>query len=50
MGRAGEIPIFFNTPPQNLQMVDLVWASAKKIDFNPSNQLRIGLQHFMWLN
>ena len=31
-------------------MVDQVWASAKKIDFNPSNQPRIGLQHFMWLN
>ena len=31
-------------------MVDLVWASAKKFDFNPSNQPRIGLQHFMWLN
>ena len=31
-------------------MVDLVWASAKKIDFTLSNQLRIGLQHFKWLN
>ena len=46
--RQVKFPNFLNTPPQNLQMVDLVWASAKKIDFNPSNQLRIGLQHFMW--
>ena len=45
-----KFPKFLNTPPQNLQMVDLVWASAKKFDFNPSNQPRIGLQHFMWLN
>ena len=50
--RLGQVkfPKFLNTPPQNLQMVDLVWASAKKFDFNPSNQPRIGLQHFMWLN
>ena len=45
-----KFPKILNTPPQNLQMVDLVWASAKKFDFNPSNQPRIGLQHFMWLN
>ena len=45
-----KFPNFLNTPPQNLQMVDLVWASAKKFDFSPSNQPRIGLQHFMWLN
>ena len=44
-----KFPKILNTPPQNLQMVDLVWASAKKLDFNPSNQPRIGLQHFMWL-
>ena len=49
LGQA-KFPKFLNTPPQNLQMVDLVWASAKKFDFNPSNQPRIGLQHFMWLN
>ena len=52
VGTLGQVkfPKFLNTPPQNLQMVDLVWASAKKFDFNPSNQPRIGLQHFMWLN
>ena len=26
------------------------WASANKIDFNLRNQLRIGLQHIVWLN
>ena len=45
-----KFPNFSNTSPQNLQMVDLVWASAMKIDFNPSNQPRVGLQHFMCLN
>ena len=44
-----KFPIFY-TAPQILVMVDLVRVNAKKIDLNPSNQLRIGLQHFMWLN
>ena len=36
-----KFPNFLRTPPQNLQMVDLVWVNAKKIDLKVNNQLRL---------
>ena len=44
--RAGEITKFFENPPQNLQMVNLVWVNAKKTDLKASNQPRFGHLHF----
>ena len=44
-----KLPIFSRPPPQNLQMVDLVWVNAKKIDLKVSNQPRLGLLCFLGL-
>ena len=35
-----KFPNFSRTPPQNLQMVNLVWVNAKKTDLKASNQPR----------
>ena len=41
-----KFPNFSRTPPQNLQMVNLVWVNAKKTDLKASNQPRFGHLHF----
>ena len=38
---------FSRTPPQNFQMVNLVWVNAKKTDLKASNQPRFGHLHFL---
>ena len=42
--RAGQIPIFLNTAPQNLKMVDLIGVDDKKINLEVSNQILYGLK------
>ena len=42
-----KFPNFSRTPPQNLQMVNLVWVNAKKTDLKASNQPRFGHLHFL---
>ena len=41
-----KFPNISRTPPQNLQMVNLVWVNAKKTDLKASNQPRFGHLHF----
>ena len=41
-----KFPNISRTPPQNLQMVNLVWVNAEKTELKASNQPRFGHLHY----